>query len=408
MNYTCGKCNKSMDEKNFYQYKDGTKTEFCKKCFTMHIDNFNPETFLWALEKMDVPYIEEEWNVLRDRAYAKNPKTFNGTSVFGKYLSKMKLKQWKDYTWADTEKFRQEKEERDKARKEEIEEMRRLQSEMKEKYEAGEISEAEYRTYILPEQQVEDDRQAFAAGYGQAQIGSGNMYGAADMVKEDFLDDPSQDLTEEDKKYLAMKWGIYYRPREWVELERKYVEMEESFDIQDADTKSTLVLLCKTNLKMNQAIDSGDLDGYNKLSRTYDALRKSAKFTAAQNKENKGDFVDCVRELVAYCEKVGGKIPKYEIKTDYDIVDTVIKDLKDYNLSLIKGDTALAQQIEDYLKNRAIADEKLRQKKLAKLEGKVYQEEELNDEDIQDFSDNISIQKEEDNKLYYGLEDNEE
>ena len=34
MNYTCGKCNKSMDEKNFYQYKDGTKTEFCKKCFT--------------------------------------------------------------------------------------------------------------------------------------------------------------------------------------------------------------------------------------------------------------------------------------------------------------------------------------------------------------------------------------
>ena len=75
---------------------------------------------------------------------------------------------------------------------------------------------------------------------------------------------------------------------------------------------------------------------------------------------------------------------------------------------MIKGDTALAQQIEDYLKNRAIADEKLRQKKLAKLEGKVYQEEELNDEDIQDFSDNISIQKEEDNKLYYGLEDNEE
>ena len=82
--------------------------------------------------------------------------------------------------------------------------------------------------------------------------------------------------------------------------------------------------------------------------------------------------------------------------------------LKDYNLSLIKGDTALAQQIEDYLKNRAIADEKLRQKKLAKLEGRAYQEEELNDEDIQDFSDNISIQKEEDNKLYYGLEDNEE
>ena len=29
-----------------------------------------------------------------------------GMSVFGKYLSKMKLKQWKDYGWADTEKLK--------------------------------------------------------------------------------------------------------------------------------------------------------------------------------------------------------------------------------------------------------------------------------------------------------------
>jgi len=89
----CQKCNKAMEEENFYTYKDGTKTELCKKCLTMHIDNFNPDTFLWLLEKMDVPYIPEEWNVLRDRAYAKlGPIGINGMSVFGKYLSKMKLK----------------------------------------------------------------------------------------------------------------------------------------------------------------------------------------------------------------------------------------------------------------------------------------------------------------------------
>ena len=41
---------------------------------------------------MDVPYIPEEWNVLRDKAYAKNPNAMNGMSVFGKYLSKMNLK----------------------------------------------------------------------------------------------------------------------------------------------------------------------------------------------------------------------------------------------------------------------------------------------------------------------------
>ena len=88
--YHCDRCNKTMDENNFYTYKDGRKTELCKKCLTAHIDNFDPSTFLWLLEKMDVPYIQEEWNVLRDREYAKDPFKMNGMSVFGRYLYKMK------------------------------------------------------------------------------------------------------------------------------------------------------------------------------------------------------------------------------------------------------------------------------------------------------------------------------
>ena len=106
--YVCQKCKRKLKEIQFYTYKDGTKTELCKQCLTMHIDNFDPSTFLWLLEKMDVPYIEGEWNVLRDRAYAKDPLKMNGMSVFGKYLSKMKLNQWKKYSWADTEKLQEE------------------------------------------------------------------------------------------------------------------------------------------------------------------------------------------------------------------------------------------------------------------------------------------------------------
>ena len=110
----CEKCHKTMTDVNFYTYKDGKKTEMCKKCLTMHIDNFNPDTFLWLLEKMDVPYIPEEWNVLRDKAYAKNPQKMTGMSVFGKYLSKMKLKQWKEYGWADTERLAAQRAEKDR------------------------------------------------------------------------------------------------------------------------------------------------------------------------------------------------------------------------------------------------------------------------------------------------------
>ena len=86
----CEKCNKTMDENNFYTYKDGHKTELCKKCLTMHINNFDPSTFLWLLEKMDVPYIPEEWNILRDRGDAKDPLKMKGRSVVGKYLNIMK------------------------------------------------------------------------------------------------------------------------------------------------------------------------------------------------------------------------------------------------------------------------------------------------------------------------------
>jgi len=93
---------------------------------------------------------------------------------------------------------------------------------------------------------------------------------------------------------LIMKWGRYYTPQEWVQLETFYNEMMNSFDIQDADTRSTLILICKNNLKMNQAIDQGDLEGYQKLARVSDTLRKSAKFTAAQNKEKTSEFIDSV------------------------------------------------------------------------------------------------------------------
>ena len=104
----CERCGKTMDDVQFYTYRDGSKTEMCKKCLTAHIDNFDPSTFVWLLQKMDVPYIEQEWNTLRDKAYDKDPNKINGMSVFGKYLAKMKLKQWSKYGYADTKKIQEE------------------------------------------------------------------------------------------------------------------------------------------------------------------------------------------------------------------------------------------------------------------------------------------------------------
>ena len=396
---TCQKCGKSMNESQFYTYKDGTKTEMCKKCLTMHIDNFDESTYLWLLEKMDVPYVPTEWNVLRDRAYAKDPHKMNGMSVFGKYLSKMKLKQWKEYSWADTEKLQKKQELKSK---EELEEIKKFEEETKERFEKGEISEAEYKTLISTETQNKD-----AAVVGPSTpppyVGENNPYNENNFMKQEDLIDPAADLTEEDKLYLAMKWGRLYQPYEWVELEKKYTEMMNSFDIQDSDTTGTLILICKTYLKMNQAIDCGDMDGYQKLSRVYDSLRKSAKFTAAQNKENKNDFVDSVGELVTICEREGF-IPRYATDIPQDKVDITLKDMNNYVRKLVTQDLGFGQQIEDSIKKLQIQKEMREQEDDFDFDDDV----ELEDGDYEEYFEKIQEQKEKDMKLIYGVDEEED
>ena len=61
----CDKCRKTMSDVNFYTYKNGTKAELCKSCLTMHINNWEPDTFLWLLEKFDVPEVQTYINGVR-------------------------------------------------------------------------------------------------------------------------------------------------------------------------------------------------------------------------------------------------------------------------------------------------------------------------------------------------------
>lgn len=388
----CEKCGRARNEGDFYTYKDGRKTELCKDCLTMHIDNFNPDTYLWLLEKMDVPYIPGEWDILRDRAFAKNPNKMNGKYVFGKYLSKMKLNQFNKYTWADTEKLQALKAEKEKAQQAERDAVdKAFEEELKKQLELGNITEAEYKTRMpAPVQAAEYQGPTSEELSRQA----GNPFMQEKFVQVD-LPDPTDDLTEDDLKYLAMKWGALYQPREWVELEKMYEEMINSFDIQDADTINSLIIICKLNLKANQAIDMGDYDGFAKLSRELGNQRKLANFAAAQRKkEDKSDFIDSVGEMVAYCEKNGGQIPRFEIDEPYDVIDKIINDLKEYNKSLIYEDTALAGQIEDYLKKREILDQKRKDAEEAKAKGLSAPE--LKDEDIQEYYDEVEKQKLED------------
>ena len=171
---------------------------------------------------------------------------------------------------------------------------------------------------------------------------------------EDYFAQPSDtdfddDLTDEDRTYLRLKWGKTYKPEEWIKLEQMYEEMMASYDIQGAGHIDTLKLVCKTSLKANQLIDIGDIEGFQKMSKVYDSLMKSGKFTAAQNKAESGEFVDSIGELIEMCEKQG-YIERYYIESPKDRVDLTIADMQRYTRTLIEEETNLPLMVEKALR----------------------------------------------------------
>lgn len=391
----CQKCEKTLKDVAFYTYKNGEKVELCKKCLTMHVDPYKPETFLWILEKMDVPWLPWEWNPLVARAASKGSQYVSGTAIMGKYLGKMRLGQWGKMGWADTEK---EQAKRDALRAEYIivhGDPPQDRETLHQQYIDGEITEAQYKT-MLPEELV-------------APPPPETPPEPVDPYKENaFLDEvesPAAQLSQEDKIYLAMKWGRNYHAEQWIKLDRMYEEMCNSFDISDADSKINLRQLCKTWLKAEEAIDIGDIDSYQKLNRVAEIQRKSGSFTAAQNKKEKEEFVDCVGTLVAYCEKEGGKIPRFDISAPRDLIDKELQDQKDYLHALVTEDKSLAQQIETYLKKRELLDEAVRKKILERAGVEVSNE--LEDEDYINQFNELSREVEHDMAVQSGTIENE-
>lgn len=334
--YYCEKCNRTMIADQFYgsnnleKYPEG-KLKQCKKCMTMHVDNFNPDTYLWILQECDVPYIPDEWHKLL-ASYAKDKSKLTGMTILGRYLSKMKLKQFRDYRWKDND-FLQE------LANTKIEQTMKRQG-----YEAAEIAQAIAQASVpipneILQQPVYEEPNPF--------LSSGDDYFA--QQNGGIQDDFSSDLTEEDITYLRLKWGKTYKPEEWIKLEQLYEEMMASYDVQGAGHIDTLKLVCKTSLKANQLIDIGDIEGFQKMEKAYNSLMKSGNFTANQNKAENGDFVDSIGELIELCEKEG-YIERYYVESPKDRVDLTIADMQRYTKTLIEEETNLPVMVEKALR----------------------------------------------------------
>lgn len=226
---------------NLQKYPDDGLLNYCKKCLTLQVDNWDSKTFLWILQEVDVPWIPEEWDKLMMK-YAGDPTKVTSTTIIGRYIGKMRLKQYKDYRWKDTDFLAKmaEKKVRDTMERQ--------------GYSAAEIAES-IETVKAKSADVAPAPDIEAIPEPEYPTNPKDYFASPE-------DDANLDLTEEDTRYLRLKWGNTYKPSEWVQLEQFYQEMMDSYDIQTAAHKDTLKLICKTSLKANQLLDLGDKTPY--------------------------------------------------------------------------------------------------------------------------------------------------
>lgn len=387
--YFCEKCHRTMRADEFYgsnnleKYPEG-KLNQCKKCISLHVNNWDPETFLWILQECDVPYVPEEWQKLL-QSYAKDPSKVTGLTILGRYLSKMRLKQFKEYRWKDT------------AFLQELADNKTEQTMKRQGYSAAEIAQTlNENKIVIPE-----------GGYTEP------VYAAEPdnpIDEPDYFDEPSDsaivdDLTDEDKTYLRLKWGKAYKPEEWVRLEQLYQEMMQSYDIQGAGHEDILKLVCKTSLKANQLLDIGDVDGAQKMVKMYDALMKSGKFTAAQNKGESGEFVDSISEFVVICEREGF-IPRFYTDQPNDRVDETLLDLKGYTKTLVTEEMNLGNLIEGAMKKMWEEEQKEEDEDIED-ELTLDDVDQLKDEDFNEYSDFLEEEELADEDLLRQLREEE-
>lgn len=378
----CTKCKSLLDDNQFYHSKNVTKyppdgtLDQCKKCITMHVDNWDPDTFLWILEEIDIPYVKSVWDSILNRYVTAGSKII-GTTILGRYISTMKLAQWKKYGWKDSEMLAAKDEENytNTLRKQGYtdEEIAAMAEDRKKPASKPTKPAKSENTQLPQESEVDEDEEEF-----------------------------SKRLTPEDRTMLRLKWGKNYTAEEWIRMEQLYQEMMESYDIQTAGHKDTLIMLCKTSVKANKLLDAGDIEGFQKMSRVYDQLMKSGRFQAAQNKGETGDFIDSVGELVAMCEKEGF-IPRYYVDGPQDKVDKTIEDLQHYTRTLVTEEQNLGNMIETSL--REIEKDRQRESEV-NVEDEVditedifnYERDEVvTDEDYEEFQDMLDEAEEEDN-----------
>lgn len=318
--YFCSKCRKTLDEKQFFKtsrvdkHPSGVLPE-CKTCATMAVDDTDPSTFLPLLKEIDVPYIPGEWRALLMK------KDVRSSSVLGKYVSKMRLNQFKKYRWADSERLV-------------AQETESLLAAMRQ--ETDTESEAEEK---VNEMLSFSDIEKPEMGAMTQSIPASALYGLTPETSK-------YGLTQNEIDRLKLEWGEDYTEDEFLKFEQLLNDMKEAYIIQDPIAISNAKMICKMTIKMNKFLDIDDVESASKIARQLDLFIKSANLAPVQQKDRQ-QTTFAISQLAFLVEREGGFIPEFYIDSPNDKIDQILRDMQEYTEYLVRGESNIAEMVEN-------------------------------------------------------------
>ena len=323
----CESCGRTLNPQQFVKYTDGRRCEICIDCMCTGVDNTDMKTFLHILRHFDVPFKAALWARYSNTAFTKNPMGFGPTSVVGKYIRVMHMRQCSNMhyrasdrealvvpdaqirrpsnvadVWGPLEKLEDLHEPlpptpfedagettayADRARKlmENKSDRESMSKTVQDLIDAGATpSEAaaavpSWSGSLPSVKEVKDDGTVSRKKQSDtnpstlganANVDVGAVPGLLMQMNTGRNDETVLNtLTPEDQQYLIAKWGAYYTPSQWVRMERMYNEYAQEYELS-VDRAETLRKICATSVKMDEALEQGDVNSYRALAGVFD------------------------------------------------------------------------------------------------------------------------------------------
>ena len=322
--YFCLTCKKTLSEREFF--KTGRKDKYpagilphCKTCVTMGVSDSDPTTFLPILKEIDIPYMPGEWRALLAKKDAR------GASILGKYVSKMRLNQYKKYSWVDTERLvASESESILAALRQETD----SESEAEEKFEA-----------MMSMQDIAESHARQNAGSAAVPDNMMSLYGLTPQTSK-------YNLTQEEINELKLTWGDDYTEDQYLQLEQLFTDMRTAYVIHDPIAISNAKMISKMTVKMNKFLDIDDVESASKMSRQLDLFIKTANLAPVQQKDRQQTTFS-ISQMAFLVEREGGFIPTFYMEKPNDKIDQLLRDMENYTQMLVTGESQLGSMIEN-------------------------------------------------------------